>query len=59
MEIALTADVAVAQGLIGGCLVKERAIKAVERIRSRERKLIDSVRGAGFKVSDLREGLLE
>ena len=40
-------------------IITERAIKAVERIRSRERKLIDSVRGAGFKVSDLREGLLE
>lgn len=29
MEIALTADVAVAQGLVVGCLVKEGAIQTV------------------------------
>ena len=29
MEVALTADVAVAQGLVVGCLVEESAIKAV------------------------------
>jgi 4-hydroxy-4-methyl-2-oxoglutarate aldolase len=33
--------------------------QAVEAIRSRERKLMDFVRGAGFKVSDLKGRFLE
>jgi len=47
VEIALTADVAVAQGLVVGRLVEESAIKTVledERIEATERALIRMAR---------------